>query len=627
MNIREIAQLAEVSVSTVSKIINGKDQNISQPTKERVLKIVKENNYVPYSDLRGASHQQSLLVGVMVNETAAHESLLKPVLNTAKRYGYNTIVCTSSDAKEEKRNFASLLAHHVDGIIWDRCEETAGGLTEEDLVNREIPFSVIDSYHAPALWNHYFDYKKLGYAAAQALIENRHQRIGCALRTDGILSKRFLSGYQQCLYDNKIPFDATLCLPCDKKEAVDDLILRHPSGIICYDIEIAEMIYQAAARTNLRIPQDLSLVGISDSKADTGLIPRLSVIHLPFEELGEFACSRVIEKIEKKKLLDVSFSANYLVNSNSSIDVPNGLRNKKIVVVGAINMDTLVNMGCYPKPGETILAKSRVMIPGGKGINQAIGAAKLGAEVHLIGKVGKDYDGSVLYDFLNANNVNVQAVVTDPKVSTGHAYIYVKDDGESGIVIYDGANQNLQPADVGRNEAVFENASFCLLQTEIQMETVEYAAKVAKKHGARVLLKPAAISKISDTLLANIDIFMPNRNEMRSLYPGHAPLEQKAQYFLDHGAKDVIVTLGHRGCYWRNAENSEYFAAADFDPVDTTGAADAFAATLAVYLSRNYDMRTAIRYATYAAGFSTTRQGVPPSLVDQSTLELYLSDI
>ena len=124
-----------------------------------------------------------------------------------------------------------------------------------------------------------------------------------------------------------------------------------------------------------------------------------------------------------------------------------------------------------------------------------------------------------------------------------------------------------------------------------------------------------------------MDIFIPNKNELRSLFPGHASLEQKAQHFLDRGVKDVIITLGHRGCYWRNAETSEYFDAASFEVVDTTGAADAFAATLAVYLSRSYEMKMAIRYATYAAGFATTRQGVPPALVDQSTLELYLSDI
>lgn len=626
MNIREIAQLAGVSISTVSKIINGKDQNISEQTKQRVLKIVKENHYAPYVDLRNTRTQNSLLLGALIDETSESQLFVASILQTAKAHSYQVIVCKSKDIEEERKNLNSLLAHRIDGLLLDCGEQTNKQELIEELQQKKTPVVTVDRYHTPTTENYFIDCKKVSYAATQVLIEHKHQRIICLAHENNYPTKRYFAGYQQCLYDNKLPFDASLCQICTAQPDVDDLMLRNATGFICLDAKTATMVYHAAARMNLRIPADISVILIASDDQATGLLPSVSSVQLPYVQLGEFACTRLIHKIEKTKTLNLSFQAPLSVSHHQSLDVPNNLRNKKIVVVGAINMDTLMNVGCYPKHGETIAAQGRVLIPGGKGINQAIGAARLGAEVYLIGKIGKDYDGSVLYDFLNTSNVNIHGVSTDPKLSTGHAYIYVEDSGESGIVIYNGANQNLLPLDISKYESVFHHASFCLLQTEIRMDTVEYAAVIAKKNGVKVLLKPAAISKISKTLLPNIDIFIPNINELNQLCKHDLSLEEKAQYFLDHGVKDIIVTLGNQGCYWRNQTVSKYFEAADFEAVDTTGACDAFAATLAVYLSRNYEMETAIQYATYAAGFSITRQGVPPSLVDQSTLELYLSD-
>ena len=215
---------------------------------------------------------------------------------------------------------------------------------------------------------------------------------------------------------------------------------------------------------------------------------------------------------------------------------------------------------------------------------------------------------------------------SDPEISTGHAYVYVQENGSSSIVVYGGANSMLSPQDIGGYAHLLDNASFCLLHTELPIQTVEFAAKLAQSKGVQVLLKPCAVSAVSDELMQHVDILLPNRHELALLCPGDAPIEQKAQRFLDRGAKSVIVTLDCEGCYLRDAAHSQYFPAADFPAVDTTGAADAFAATLAVYLSRRYDMVTSIKYATYAAGFSITRQGVPPSLVDKTTMDLYFPD-
>ena len=627
MNIKEIARLAEVSVSTVSKIINAKDQSISDETRERVLRIVREYNYSPYSGIRSDKPAKSYLLGIVINGTEAHEQLLTSMVATARETGYTALVSIANNAQEELKSVASLCAHNVDGIVWDRQNDpdpACGAM----LAEHGVPYQLISGTEAPSPENAYIDYQKLGYFATQALIQNKHQHILCLVENDSTRNKRFIKGFEQCLYDNKIPFDAKMVWAADKHSPEGfDVVLFSFTGVVCSSVDLACMAYEKAASKNRKIPNYLSVVSLSGSRGAEHLFPVLSTVELPLKALGEYACKRLIEKAEHKRVLEVPFDTKPCLDNSSSIDVPITLRNKKIVVVGAMNMDTLITLGKFPQMGETVITKQRAIIPGGKGINQAIGAAKLGAEVYLIGKIGKDYEGGALYDFLQVNGVNVEGISSDSKATTGHAYVYVQDDGESGIVIYGGANSQLSTQEIEYNERLFENASFCLLQTEIEIQTVEYAAKTAKKYDARVLLKPAAVDSLSEELLHNVDILLPNRNEINRLYPGEASLETKAQYFLDRGVRTVIITLGHQGCYWRDKTHSEYFSAANFTPVDTTGAADAFAATLAVYLSRSYEMAASIRYATYAAGFSITRRGVPPSLIDRNTLELYLSDI
>ena len=621
MNIKEIAKLACVSVSTVSKVINEKDSNISKETRERVMKIVKECNYIPYAGVHTNKSARSLLIGVMMSKQPGHEIILSGIVETAKRNGYTPVLCTADTPEEEYKSIIMLCSHNVDGILWDKLKDSYSNC-ESQLIDQQMPYYVIDCYNAPSPERGAFDYSTLAYNTTQALIKHKHQKIGCLTQNNDSREKRFQKGFEQCLFDNKLPFDANM-LCVIKENACDIPALMHNfTGIICFDAHLAGKIYEHAAYNNIKIPRELSLVSLVKDPKEVYLIPKLSSIHLPYYELGEYACKRLVAKVEKTRVPEVTFKIDKKVEGESSIDVPITVRNKKIVVVGAINMDTLLNLGQIPHIGETITTKKRATIPGGKGVNQAIGAAKLGAEVYLIGKLGKDYEASILYDFLKVNNVNIEGVSTSTKVSTGHAYVYVKNNGESGIVVYEGANNQLSPKDIESHRNMFENASFCLLQTEINLETVECAAKTAHKCGAKIILKPCAVTEISDGLIKNVDIFMPNRNEIEQLCPQKISLEEKAQYFLDRGTKHVIVTLDRDGCYLKDSEHSIYFEAADFEAVDTTGAADAFAATLAVYLSKNYDICTAIKYATYAAGFSITTQGVPPALVDKSTLDL-----
>jgi ribokinase len=263
------------------------------------------------------------------------------------------------------------------------------------------------------------------------------------------------------------------------------------------------------------------------------------------------------------------------------------------------------------------------MLPGGKGANQAVGAAKLGGDVYIIGCLGGDNDGRVLYNSLDSNGVVMKGIQFDNDGTTGKAYIYVGPDGESSIVVYPGTNNKLQSQIIDDNIDCFENASFCLLSTEIPWDTVEHTINLCSQKNIKVIMKPTMPDSIDKKLLSKITYLVPNEKELHIQVAGDMSIEEKAAYFFKNGVKNVIVTLGHKGCYLHNAETKQFFPAAEFHAIDTTGAADAFLSAFAVYLSEGKDVVSAIKFATYAAGISITRDGVQPALADRMAMEIY----
>lgn len=625
MTIKDIAKIAEVSVSTVSKIMNGKDDNISDATRVRVLNVIKEYNYRPYASVMSDSSAKSLLLGVLIDGNVAHENLITSIISAAKRKGYSAIVCISSTVDEEYRNMMVLYSHGVDGVIWNRIKNSPDNHLEYVKGNKQ-PYQLIDLYSQGIKHNFCFNYEKMGYALTEILISNRHNRIACLIDEESFMNDNFSFGFKRCLLDNRIEYSQEMCkLWSEEKDRLVQL-LHSFTGIICSNINIASYLSKQATIMNINVPKELSLLCIEDQPWQQELYPPISGISLPFEQLGSNACNSVIDKIESAKGSRVKFEANYVLNHMLSVGVLDS-NHKKIIVVGSINMDAIISVGAFPEMGSTIKTDTKIMSPGGKGLNRALEVAELGEEAYLIGRIGKDYSGSLLYECLKEHEVNINGVITDETIDSGHAYINLQADGESSIVVYNGANSQLSIADISANESVFENASFCLLDTEIQTEVVEYTAALAHKYGVKVILKPSSAFQLSEELLKNIDILLPNKKEIISLLPGVASYEDKAQHYLNLGVGLVIITLGSEGAYLRDNERSIYFEAAKIDPLDTTGAADIFAATLAVFLSRDYELENAMKHAIYAAGISTTRQGMPNSLVDKNTLEMYLKTI
>ncbi len=289
-----------------------------------------------------------------------------------------------------------------------------------------------------------------------------------------------------------------------------------------------------------------------------------------------------------------------------------------ILVVGSTNMDMVVSTENFPKPGETLLGKKFQTFPGGKGANQAVGVAKLGALTHFVTKMGNDEFRKRLIDNLAANNVDIENVIIDKNESTGIAVIMVDSKGQNEIVVVSGSNMCLTPAEIEEKVVLFEKSQILLTQLEIPLETIEKSVELAKKNKMIVILNPAPARLLPDQLLSMIDYLTPNETELESLtglkINCDESIHKAAAVLLTKGVKNVIVTLGAKGSLLINKERTKAFSARDVKVKDTTAAGDAFNAGLAFSISQNKPLEEAIKYAHLVASIAVTRMGAQSSM-------------
>lgn len=619
MTIKEIAQLAGVSISTVSKIMNHKDSSISSETRERVLRIVKEFNYSPYSNTI-TCNTKTFILGLLIRSTNINRTM-NGIIETASELGYTVLVCNSKESfSEESKGITALCRHRVDGVLWEpvgsESLKYAKGFTASG-----IPFITFNSYETEDSYN--LDFEKMAYDLTLAMIKSHHTDISCLL-SPGTRTSGFLNGYRRCLFDAGIPFQESMVYS-DITDVLIHKITNHSiTGVAASHFSAAMHLYGTLHEMHYQIPYDVSLVSLRDDERTAGDYPHISSITIPYYKFGHCLCKKLIKKIEQSKQSVPLLQTESVLDSAATIAVPFTRRMSKIIVVGSINIDNYLKVNQLPTTGKAIITSNASLYPGGKAINQSIGASKLGCRTALIGNSGNDIDSDLIFSSLQEHGVDSAGVKRSTDSATGKAYIFVQPDGNSMISILSGANSMLTPDDVAHNERLFKNSSYCLVQTEIPSDTVISACMMAHKHGAKTILKPSTCSTLDTELLKYVDIIVPNFDEVNELCHGDT-LSKQADYFLSHGVQTVIVTLGQDGCYVKTNEFEENFPAANFQSVDNTGACDAFISALAAYLQFGYCLKKAVKIATYAAGFSIMREGVVPSLIDRNTLESYIN--
>jgi ribokinase len=288
------------------------------------------------------------------------------------------------------------------------------------------------------------------------------------------------------------------------------------------------------------------------------------------------------------------------------------------MVVGSLNMDLVTYATRLPKSGETIIGKDFKQIPGGKGANQADAIAKLGAPVRMLGGVGDDSFGKTLLGSLHQDGVDISQIAIFEGVSTGIATINVADNGNNSIVVTPGANYRFLPEAAQNINETLIDSSIIVTQLEIPLESVSYALKLAKEHGKTVILNPAPACELDDALLSCVDILIPNETELELLSGAALPTEDDivaaSRRLINRGVKEVIVTLGGRGCIYVNGEHSRAFEAYRVDAVDTTAAGDSFVGAIAVALSEGKKIGEAISFAMAVAALTVTKKGAQSSL-------------
>ena len=285
----------------------------------------------------------------------------------------------------------------------------------------------------------------------------------------------------------------------------------------------------------------------------------------------------------------------------------------RIVVIGSVNTDLVVRGPRIPSPGETVTGGSFLQAQGGKGANQAVAAARAGAHVTFVARVGADELGAAAIASLVEESIDVAHITRDPDHATGVALIMVDQAGENAISVAPGANARLSVHDVEAARAAIESAHVLLMQLETPIPAVERAAAIAAAAGTMVILNPAPARPLGDSLLSDVDVLTPNEGESAFL-TGEEDPDLAAKRLRESGVNIVVVTLGPRGAMVLSSEGPSVAEGFPVTAIDSTAAGDAFNGFLAVGLAEGLDLEKAVPRACAAGALATTVPGARPSL-------------
>lgn len=314
-------------------------------------------------------------------------------------------------------------------------------------------------------------------------------------------------------------------------------------------------------------------------------------------------------------------------------DQMNNLNQKQITVIGSLNMDLVVTADRLPIGGETIMGNGFSTIPGGKGANQAAAIARLGGNVHMIGRVGDDDFGQTLIRGLKHDGVNTEAIHVVENTSTGVALITVQASGENSIIVVAGANGKLTPADIEAEVERIGKSDVLVAQLETPLDGIIQAFAMAKGLESKeskvyTILNPAPARPLPEVLLANVDLLTPNESEL-ALLSGKPvnhmdDVKEAAQVLFSRGVKEMVVTLGSEGAMYLNHEGRTHHQPAfKVKAVDTTAAGDSFTGALAVMLSEGKDIEEAMAFACKVGAITVQTLGAQSSLPHRAAVETF----
>ena len=290
---------------------------------------------------------------------------------------------------------------------------------------------------------------------------------------------------------------------------------------------------------------------------------------------------------------------------------------KKICVIGSLNMDLVVNVDTMPKKGQTLIGRAFKEVPGGKGANQAVAMARLGADIRMIGKVGKDSFGETLINQLKYDKVKTNYIHREDCAS-GVAMITVDKNAENSIVVAPGANFKVLEKDIDKCIEAIDESDIVVLQLETPINTIKYALQKSKELGKYTILNPAPAVKLEDSIIENVDLLTPNETELEILsgvkIENEDDIKKAANVLIEKGVKQLIVTLGSKGSLYIDKDNIKLKKSYKVEAIDTTAAGDSYTGALAVAFAQDKDIDEAMDYASKVGALAVTKEGAQSSL-------------
>jgi ribokinase len=302
---------------------------------------------------------------------------------------------------------------------------------------------------------------------------------------------------------------------------------------------------------------------------------------------------------------------------------------KKILVIGSSNVDLILRIPRFHNPGETIMAENLVTVFGGKGANQAIASKRLGGEVIFVTKLGDDHYGKSYHQYLIKNGFDQKWILKDKKLPTGMALIELTPKGENRIIVSPGANSSLSVKDLKGLSHFWKTIHIFVTQLEVPFPTVKMALKMAKEKGALTLLNPSPPIRFPSHILSLVDFIVSNEWEAQFLtgmkWGEDQDIRKIAKRLLEMGTKNVVITLGPKGLFFKNRSEEIWMKTFRVNAVDTTAAGDAFMGALALGLSEGKPIREVLRFANGAGALAATKLGAQSSLPTRRNLDRFLS--
>ena len=300
----------------------------------------------------------------------------------------------------------------------------------------------------------------------------------------------------------------------------------------------------------------------------------------------------------------------------------------KIAVIGSSNIDFVAKVPKLPIPGETVIGSDLVIVPGGKGANQAVSIARLGSDVTFVTKLGMDDFGELAIKNFKNDGIDISFISRSQNAPSGTALIFVDNAGQNVLVAVPGANAELSVEDINRSRSVVENADVLVLQLEVPLDTVEYAVSVASENGIPIIMNPAPGRKLKPELIGKFSYLTPNETETEILtnirVVDEASAKEAGLLLMGYGADNVVITMGKHGAMLISSDTCELIPGFEVKAVDATAAGDAFTGGLAYATATGKKLKDAVMFANAVAALTVTKMGAQPSLPYKKEVESFL---